>query len=483
MWEPLAEDEQVKSEVYSDDEEVLRDSDDNFVCQPSINSSDPQNSNHEEETKTIAAQVTYLAPSKYQIENVQDKSQDEYCCFQCEKRYSSMFSLKQHMKTHQLKTILHSNKVKNSSMNDPLKVVPLNCCPYCGMEDVSLVSHLNTCTVAASPNLPLPPGTFVEEIKSENLDTKPVESICQICDPERNCPATLKHNRCYHSVSSDDIVPCYLCWEWFLTLDDMEYHLQFHGKNPKFLHCKMCTKKFTSQTGYGKIMTWQKGLSKDSPGIKVGQQCLDEHIKSHNQELKCDQCGKTCRGIPGLKQHLKTHNKQHPCEICGKFFQAPAQVRYHMEEKHNKGQHYSCDQCEKSFNSPFGLKQHVKTHQPKTIVCDICAKVFHTKGKLQSHHQQVHTENRPFKCDFEGCNAAFTTNTQLITHQRMHTGERPYKCSSCEATFKRSDHLKKHNMIHTGERPHVCPHCGDGFIQINNMKTHRNTCSKKYGLT
>jgi uncharacterized Zn-finger protein len=49
---------------------------------------------------------------------------------------------------------------------------------------------------------------------------------------------------------------------------------------------------------------------------------------------------------------------------------------------------------------------------------------------------RTHTGERPYKCDW--CDAAFSTNSTLVTHVRTHTGERPYSCNVCGAAFVKS---------------------------------------------
>uniref|UniRef100_A0A182VT74 C2H2-type domain-containing protein n=1 Tax=Anopheles minimus TaxID=112268 RepID=A0A182VT74_9DIPT len=68
---------------------------------------------------------------------------------------------------------------------------------------------------------------------------------------------------------------------------------------------------------------------------------------------------------------------------------------------------------------------------------------------------------RPYPCDYPGCNRAFTQSGQLKTHQRLHTGERPFICSvaNCQKRFT-------HANRHCPEHPHdTLKRCDDFVIQ------------------
>lgn len=66
-------------------------------------------------------------------------------------------------------------------------------------------------------------------------------------------------------------------------------------------------------------------------------------------------------------------------------------------------------------------------------------------------HRRVHQEEKPHKCEVEGCDKAFKTPAELSRHAFRHTGEKPHKCDQCEKAFIRYDDLKRHYRIHTGE--------------------------------
>lgn len=87
--------------------------------------------------------------------------------------------------------------------------------------------------------------------------------------------------------------------------------------------------------------------------------------------------------------------------------------------------------------------------------CKVCNRKFRQSGNLTKHlksHQNAHlrwnrsTNEKPFRCTFDGCDKSFTAKSSLQNHIRTHTGEVPYRCDfpACDERFHAKSALFNH---------------------------------------
>ncbi len=121
------------------------------------------------------------------------------------------------------------------------------------------------------------------------------------------------------------------------------------------------------------------------------------------------------------------------------------------------------------------LTSHMLTHKTeKNIECDKCdlkfkskwfsmnlldlSMIFHDSTWLTDlqnlpgnaalrMHKKTH-EDKSLECQV--CSAKFSIKSCLVTHMLVHSDERKYKCSFCPNEYKRPQALKCHLSTHTG---------------------------------
>jgi hypothetical protein len=130
---------------------------------------------------------------------------------------------------------------------------------------------------------------------------------------------------------------------------------------------------------------------------------------------------------------------------------------------------------------PGDLKRHRRLHSgEKPYRCDYpdCLAAFAYSHDV-TRHKRVHTKEKPYKCNYLGCHVSFAYSCDLIKHKRLHTGEKPYKCShpGCQSAFSCASNLNVHKRTHTGEKPYKCKYqdCHASFTQSSHLKRHEKT--------
>ncbi|KAK9888765.1 hypothetical protein WA026_000991 [Henosepilachna vigintioctopunctata] len=57
---------------------------------------------------------------------------------------------------------------------------------------------------------------------------------------------------------------------------------------------------------------------------------------------------------------------------------------------------------------------------------------------------------KPFKCEYEGCDRRFANSSDRKKHSHVHTSDKPYNCrvAGCDKSYTHPSSLRKHMKVH-----------------------------------
>ena len=57
---------------------------------------------------------------------------------------------------------------------------------------------------------------------------------------------------------------------------------------------------------------------------------------------------------------------------------------------------------------------------------------------------------KPFKCEFDGCDRRFANSSDRKKHSHVHTSDKPYNCKvrGCDKSYTHPSSLRKHMKVH-----------------------------------
>ncbi|XP_053691990.1 zinc finger protein 236-like [Sabethes cyaneus] len=184
--------------------------------------------------------------------------------------------------------------------------------------------------------------------------------------------------------------------------------------------------------------TSTKQLQKSAPK----NQTKSKRKPEQKLTIKIDQIlSKRTRSQLGSSGSGSSRRSKLICTVCRKRMPSKAELKSHMESHLAKGK-YTCEKCDRVFNSALNLSRHRQYHAGEKFSCDRCRRVYPTSSTLRAH-------------------------------KVTHSDARPHKCQTCGKTFKRNQDLKFHMNQHTGARPYKCPHCTKSFASSGNCFSHR----------
>eukprot|EP00093_Oithona_nana_P014340 14340.XXX_29480_30623_1 [CDS] Oithona nana genome sequencing. len=288
-------------------------------------------------------------------------------------------------------------------MTDSQNIQVLNfCCHLCGASYATRTcywSHFQKCS------------------QSNSLPTK-----CQICSKEfdNDTPSVFYYHmrRKHHNIIKHSWFACSLCGKLFPTEEVLNTHTKTHFKAKKKKEdswlCEFCSHAESSE----------------------------EAIIAHTQDVHLD----------------KIQDSWYKCYICSMFYPKLKQMKYHLSQcgKRAHFQRELCFICQ--YRPQEILVDHMRDVHPEVIKpfwfkCNVCSKMYPTKGSLFIHQDEHALEQLPCPqsiCNI--CDITFTSNARLYGHMK-----------------------KKHFCI-VRKLWHQCDNCQEYFPLKSNFKQHQKKC-------
>ncbi|KAK3094752.1 hypothetical protein FSP39_005758 [Pinctada imbricata] len=92
---------------------------------------------------------------------------------------------------------------------------------------------------------------------------------------------------------------------------------------------------------------------------------------------------------------------------------------------------------------------------------------------------------KPFKCEFDGCDRRFANSSDRKKHSHVHTSDKPYNCKvrGCEKSYTHPSSLRKHMKIHGNISPSLEDKDSDDEHSADDSRTQSPPLSKNIQST
>lgn len=318
--------------------------------------------------------------SAFLIHNRKHTGEKPCQCPHCEKSFTQMGTLTDHIKRHHLKDVQFiqaealTERIRKKHLKDEFGFEKRYVCDTCGKQFLKK----NYLTV----------HTRVHTME------KPYQ--CSYCPKGfRRCIDFIQHKRIH---TGERPYSCHVCGKTFVAHTPLKRHLTVHSDERKY-KCTIC-----------------------NTAVKSSDSLKKHILVMHSSEKRnvCSVCGSAFAMKYNLKAHMRARHSERSgfCELCKKSFSnLPKHTTTHLVEKP-----YGCHMCSKRFFREKGLSAHMAKHENEnaTFPCSFedCNSAFSKQCKLDFHTLKYHSDHTPHVCQY--CSKGFYRLPDLRRHLKSN---------------------------------------------------------------
>uniref|UniRef100_A0A182VUC9 C2H2-type domain-containing protein n=1 Tax=Anopheles minimus TaxID=112268 RepID=A0A182VUC9_9DIPT len=244
---------------------------------------------------------------------------------------------------------------------------------------------------------------------------------------------------------------CNVCDRRFYYKRALEVHMGVHDAsldvNLLYFSCNYCPDTFTEEETLHKHEA--KHVAAGTIDFLQNMRALEQSENPANGQVdggfRCPLCFKRFEDQPTLRDHHKTHLCSNP----------------------------DCTKCEAARGAEFDLSRSTynANDDMRETVCNVCHRQLPTFEQFQNHFH-YHTSRVPFYCYH--CREEFTDKRELYNHSRTHTPREPesYTCEVCAKVFSTKGNFKRHLKSHEAVRAFACDRCSKQYDYKSALEVH-----------
>ncbi|XP_068116742.1 zinc finger protein 469 [Hyperolius riggenbachi] len=261
-------------------------------------------------------------------------------------------------------------------------------------------------------------------------------------------------NRNMKMKTKDKQYKCKVCFQWFLTLGELDFHKLTHNPSPPPT-CYMCVqRKFSSREQLRDHL--KDKHAKNKAGLWICGMCLkeisdvwmyNEHLREHaTQFARKGQAQKSVMGIPGC-------------------FGEDSMVRTFLSTFIYRTPTKSSKNSEAEEKSPVAKRQDPKEQKDEEeVVCEKESEnnihVLSPTPKLVASSSSTSDSNQ--KCD--------TVNKNATMHP--HCKDPSRDCHHCGKQFPKPFKLQRHLVVHSLQKIYLCHRCSKSYQEAQDLRSH-----------